>query len=1150
MSPSRGQFAITQVQVSNWGGFADLQSIEVGRYGTALLGPSGRGKSTWLDAMASVIMPNPQRFNQAARDDGKGEQERTVYSYARGFVEHEGDGVDAVTSTPRYLRPPGNDPFLSGCAITFGHDDGRVATAFRLAWVGSDVVDQDGIGSATVYGFAHDHIDLESFNGLTSTHPGSGPLTPSSVKGLLRPERGDVADRSQGVVHAKMRQVLGLGDSEASQANALKLLRMIQASKGVLSINTLFKQFVLTAPKALERWESTLEHFTVASGLADDLDLVTRKIDALEDLSATTLAWRDAQRDASIMTAMAREPEERDALSRLQVWHWGKTCQWAEAEEGKLLLLKEAANDEKAAARLALNEAEAARERAMEAYSTAGGDAGALPRAQLKATREDLQRVEQIREDSATRLAVFDLRLPESEGDVALTKELIRERQERERERETELDNALQDLLAQRTRHADRRNELTKEFNAASSATDNLDPRARAVRETIARGSGVPANRLKYVGELLDIKPEYRGWQEAILAVLGDLPRDLLTMEHDYSSVRSWVATHRVGGRVSLPPPLQRTPRTPIDGTVPAMLDVADGPFHPWLINELVTRHSVQCVERSEDLDSAPLPTGVTGRVTRSGMRTGREGRVVKDDRERKYIWVGRDNQALRARLASEVTAVGDALAAVTEQVSSAKAALADHRRSMQLLERVGDELAWEAIDDARLKLRIAALTAELDAVDTEETRERRARLNKALSAYDTAKVRFDTVEKEAKSLQDQWAVVVSLKDVAQALLDAHEPVTDIELEAVSMLGYKEPDTTGLDPMDSEIDRRVAMRVADALKPVRDTLRHQADERRARVASFEQALMATLRAYRGINEHAAREIDLDLAAIPALEEIHRRLVDDALPQARTRLLEKLTHDLNTGLRALVTQIATDRRDIKAGLNPIREVLSQVQFRETSTLSIEALEVRNQDLKRFEEVVRTYTRANPLGVDLINDEASVEEAFKRLRSELDKLVQRGSAGEAWRKKVFDAREHIEFRAVEKRPGHDKPILHRGAAGMSGGEGQEIIAFLLGAALRYRLAGEHAESDVPPLYAAVVLDEGFVKADSDYTGRALAALQRLGFQLVIGAPREKASAFEDYIERVAYITSAPDTPGGVHALPMTLRQALELDEEGAA
>ena len=47
-------------------------------------------------------------------------------------------------------------------------------------------------------------------------------------------------------------------------------------------------------------------------------------------------------------------------------------------------------------------------------------------------------------------------------------------------------------------------------------------------------------------------------------------------------------------------------------------------------------------------------------------------------------------------------------------------------------------------------------------------------------------------------------------------------------------------------------------------------------------------------------------------------------------------------------------------------------------------------------------------------------------------------------------------------------------------MSGGEGQELIAFILGAALRYRL-GEGGQA--PPTYGCVVLDEGFVKTDRD-------------------------------------------------------------------
>lgn len=69
------QYRIEQVQILNWGGYTNLQVMKAGRTSTAILGPSGRGKSTLLDAMASVIMPNPQEF-QPGRPGRQGPQTR------------------------------------------------------------------------------------------------------------------------------------------------------------------------------------------------------------------------------------------------------------------------------------------------------------------------------------------------------------------------------------------------------------------------------------------------------------------------------------------------------------------------------------------------------------------------------------------------------------------------------------------------------------------------------------------------------------------------------------------------------------------------------------------------------------------------------------------------------------------------------------------------------------------------------------------------------------------------------------------------------------------------------------------------------------------------------------------------------------------
>ncbi|NYJ18711.1 uncharacterized protein YPO0396 [Leifsonia psychrotolerans] len=87
------------------------------------------------------------------------------------------------------------------------------------------------------------------------------------------------------------------------------------------------------------------------------------------------------------------------------------------------------------------------------------------------------------------------------------------------------------------------------------------------------------------------------------------------------------------------------------------------------------------------------------------------------------------------------------------------------------------------------------------------------------------------------------------------------------------------------------------------------------------------------------------------------------------------------------------------------------------------------------------------------------------------------------------------------------------------GKSGGESQELVAFVVGAALRFQLGDE---SRTRPRFAPVFLDEGFVKSDAEFAGRAVAAWKGLGFQLIVGAPLDKVTALEPYMELVLSIT----------------------------
>jgi uncharacterized protein YPO0396 len=96
-------------------------------------------------------------------------------------------------------------------------------------------------------------------------------------------------------------------------------------------------------------------------------------------------------------------------------------------------------------------------------------------------------------------------------------------------------------------------------------------------------------------------------------------------------------------------------------------------------------------------------------------------------------------------------------------------------------------------------------------------------------------------------------------------------------------------------------------------------------------------------------------------------------------------------------------------------------------------------------------------------------------------------------------------------------------YRELGGKSGGESQELVAFIVGAALRFQLGDE---TRTRPRFAPVFLDEGFVKADGEHAHRAVNAWRQLGFQLILAVPLDKVTALERHMNLRLAVTKRPD------------------------
>ncbi len=347
-----------------------------------------------------------------------------------------------------------------------------------------------------------------------------------------------------------------------------------------------------------------------------------------------------------------------------------------------------------------------------------------------------------------------------------------------------------------------------------------------------------------------------------------------------------------LGGDTALVPGVAHRPvRTHQAGTVAAMLDITAGPYQGWLSEEL-QRFTYLCVEKDTDLEG-PRPDGVVGRVTRAGLRTAPNRRVIKADTPRRYRWVGRDNSALRAELDDDLAGLQRQFDDISRRVEIARGTTRTGQARIGELEQIQKDLSWTDLDLEPTTRRLATLADALDRVDTPEQQVRR-------DAYKLARQQVTGAEGAATKCQDRvqhlnllWGAVQRAQDSANDVIDAHDPLTADEQAAAASLPFAAPALERVDLTGRDVDAKTDAAVQASYHEAARVLEDQIAAHDAARATHERTLLVIIQAYRNINDRTHREVDDTIESLPTLEHIHQQLVTDDLPRARKNWLAKV-----------------------------------------------------------------------------------------------------------------------------------------------------------------------------------------------------------------------------------------------------------------
>ena len=1072
-----GQWRLARIEVLNWGTFDGLHRIDVARMGHLFTGASGSGKSSLLDAVATVLTPDRWlRFNAAAQDASARSDDRTLVSYVRGAWSKEADEtLDRAIST--YLR---RGATWSGILLRFENRRDAPVTLARLFHLKGASVDRGDLKDACIV----DRGDIELIDFEEFVERG---IEARRIKGAW-PDAVVTTSGSHGAFYARARRLLGIGSE-----HALHLLHKTQSAKNLGSLDHLFRTFMLDKPATFERADNAVEQFGELNEAHRHVVDLRHQAEHLRGVAASISAYeREARTVAELerLTALIEVFQRRFAL-RL-----------AEDARGELVAEHARADDAARRADAERDAADEARREAERREMQLGGSDAHL----LQARVEDAMAAAAA---TAARWAGFADELASVGVDTAPT-DATEFAELRDTARRA-LDAADPESVHERPELApyfEAKKELQRidaELEALKQRKSNLPAPLLYARRELATELGLPESALPFGGELIEVLPEYAEWTGAIERVLHPIATALLVRDEHLAEVRRRVESRHLGARLvfeAVPATADRPRPTRTPKPLLHRIRVADGPFGDWLRSRLSNEFDVSCVDHPDEFDSVERGVTIGGQLKRSARRYVKDDRHAVDDR--RYWVLGADNSAkvelLLERRRDAETRHRGAEAELERAQREWNAAAA--RRAV--FERVLRQ-AWHELDRAAADELLAERRRQLEAFTAAS-----AELRDAVAAAETAR---SELRRRAADAQSAGA---RLQIAAERLREVDAQIAELT-DLVAASAIDETDAADLEARYRTVQRKIdRTNVGDVGRKVSNALHQEvsaASNRRARAQSaFTEGAVAYTTRWPAAAADLTTAIDDRAGYKAVLDGIESR----GLPEHEENFLRLLREKSRDLIGYLLADIRDAPKQIAERIVPVNASLGRSQFDVDRYLRIDAKTRRTPEVDAFIADLKAVVDGNWSDDDVSN----AERRFAVLERIMRRLGSSEHADRLWRQRCLDTREHVTFMAKEVDLAGRVVNVHDSSAGLSGGQRQKLVIFCLAAALRYQLT---IDEEALPTYATIVLDEAFDKADSRYTRMAMDVFTEFGFHMILATPEKLLQTIEPYVGAVTSITN---------------------------
>ncbi len=1095
---ARQGYRLQRVELYNWGTFdRAVWTFQLDGDTSLLTGDIGSGKSTVVDALLTLLVPQQKiSYNKAADSSAK---ERSITSYTLGYYAKVAgdDGVEKFQA----LR--GKDSYSVILAVFHDAYADETATLAQVFWYRPGEARPDRL-----------YVTAEKELSVQRDFADFGKNIADLRKRLKKESYVRTYD-SFSEYAVRFKSIFHI-----TQEHALDLFQQIVSMKKVNGITEFVRNNMLDdgefGEEIGEAVDDLLKQFHDLQRIHQAIVRDREKLAILRPLSDVSDRY---------LEGLAKKDQYQLMLRVLPAWI---AMQDIRVREEDNEVIESCMAESKAALDAFLSEEErlqSALDAKQQELGASGGTRLARAEMQLQMYKNELSETKKQRSEYSQWARLIGLSDPSTEEAFQRNSyEAAAQSESAQKEIKAAEQNRF-DLDSKRREIAAKMAEDTAEIASLKARDSNIPVRFINIRNRLAKDIGVREGDMPFAGEIMEVRSGEEAWEGALERLLHDFGLSLLVPDHLYENVADWMERNYLGQSFVYFRVEDRVWRDQLEDTddraaCRKILVKEDSPFAGWITHELVQRFDHTCCETMGEFRKENFALTKEGQIKTQGRRHRKDDRSRIDDR-RNFV-LGFSNKEKIKAYEKEKALLEAEKSKVLEALTVWERKERDIRIRLEAAKRLGEFQNFLAIDTTRGEQSVKQQEELIRALEEDNDVVRRLKAD-----IEDLKKRLEQVKVKVRSRNTEYERERAALGESQEKIEA-----DRKLEAAADPADKEK---GYPLLDKYWKKPWGDKAVFTSKSADDKEKSYRKWIEALLSAVEGALLTDgqqIVRYMGdytnyLHQRAEDDPNLTQEAtegnIQEYKEVLRRIEKDDLPRLQPQFRTMLKERTIQKMALFRSKLDLLRESIGARIDEINASLSHIDYNPGRFITIEYNETTNREIKDFRTDLKHATDNTVSGTD----DAYNEQKFHQI----EKILARFDANQPghtdadakWTKRVTDVRNWYTFAVSERNRSDGEEYEHyTDSSGKSGGQKEKLAYTILAASFVYSFGlQDRGES-----FRFAMIDEAFLKSSDESAQFGLALFEQLDIQLMVVTPLAKIPAIEPYVSHVGYVSQRSD------------------------